>query len=106
MHLFETPQDKEDVVAAKKRTRFKLSMLNIKPGTELALARDLSIKCTTLDDVNQVQFKGQQTSLSDAASQAYISLGFAPAAISGPWAWTMDGKRLDDMRRELDEMLS
>ena len=75
-------------------------------GTELALARDPSIKCTTLDDVNQVEFRGQQTSLSDAATQAYPSLGLASGAVSGPWAWTCEGKKLDDMRRELDEMRS
>ncbi|MBX9925424.1 MAG: GIY-YIG nuclease family protein [Hyphomicrobiaceae bacterium] len=104
--VFEIPQDKEDVAAAKRRGRFKLSMIGIKPGTELILARDPSIKCTTLDDVNQVEFRGRQTSLSDAAIQAYASLGLASGAVSGPWAWTVDGKRLDDMRRELDEMVS
>jgi len=103
--VFETPQDKEDVVAAKKRTRFKLSMLDIKPGTELSLARDPSITCTTLDDVNQVEFRGGQTSLSDAATQAYTSLGLASGAVSGPWAWTIGGKRLDDMRREIDGII-
>lgn len=78
-------------------------MIGIKVGTALTLGRDPSIKCVTIDDVNQVEFQGQQTSLSDAARQAYDVLGF-PQAVSGPWAWTFEGKRLDDMRREIDDM--
>lgn len=39
------------------------------------------------------------------AIQAYASLGLASGAVSGPWAWTLGGKRLDDIRREHDELL-
>ncbi len=38
--IFETPEDKAEVEAAKRRTRFQLSILGIPPGTELKLHRD------------------------------------------------------------------
>ncbi len=68
--VFETPEDKADVVAAKRRVRFQLSMIGAKPGTLLQLARDPSITCTTVDEGNKVDFRGAVTSLSDAALKA------------------------------------
>lgn len=101
--VYETPEDKADVVAAKRRSRFVLSMIGLKPGTVLALARQPAITCTTVDELNKVNFNGKVTSLSDAAIRAYSTLGQDCGALSGPWAWTHDGKRLDDLRREIDE---
>lgn len=101
--IFETPEDKAEVEAAKRRTRFQLSMLGIQPGTELKLYRDPSIICKTVDDKNKVEFKGDITSLSDAALQAFRDLGYDWPALSGPWEWTYQGKRLDELRREIEE---
>ena len=101
--IFETPEDKAEVEAAKRRTRFRLSMVGISPGTELQLYRDPTIICKTVDDKNQVEFKGDVTSLSDAALQACKDLGYDSVAVSGPWEWTYQGKRLDELRREIEE---
>lgn len=101
--IFETPEDKADVVAAKRRSRFLFSMIGIKPGTVLRLARDENVTCVTVDDRNQVSYSGTVTSLSDAAMQAFKALGVEYAALSGPWAWTYEGRRLDDIRREIEE---
>jgi hypothetical protein len=101
--IFETPEDKAEVEAAKRRTRFQLSMLGIQPGTELKLYRDPAILCKTVDDKNKVEFKGDVTSLSDAAMQAVRDLGYDWDAASGPWEWALNGKRLDDLRREIEE---
>lgn len=101
--VFESPQDKEDVAAAKRRSRFQLSMIGLPVGSELKLARDPSITCTTVDDRNQVNYGGEVTSLSDAALQAFHSLGYDYTALSGPWEWTYDGRRLDEIRREIEE---
>jgi hypothetical protein len=100
--VFETPQDKADVVAAKRRSRFLLSMIGLKPGTVLSLARQPSISCTTVDEVNQVEFNGHVTSLSDAALEACRSLGYDWPSAAGPWEWTYDGRRLDEIRREIE----
>ncbi len=101
--VFETAEDKADVVAAKRRSRFQLSMLGLRPGTVLQLAKAPSITCRTVDERNQVEFNGEITSLSDAALQAYRALGQEVQALSGPWEWTYEGRRLDEIRREIEE---
>jgi hypothetical protein len=101
--VFETPENKADVAAAKRRSRFQLSMIGVPIGATLHLARDPNITCTTVDDRNQVEFNGDVTSLSDAAIQAFRSLGYDVIALSGPWAWTWKGRRLDEIRREIEE---
>jgi hypothetical protein len=68
----------------------------------LELYRDRIITCITIDNVNKVNFRGSTTSLSDAAGQAMKDLGLA-GSVSGPWEWSFNGKRLDDMRREIEE---
>jgi len=74
------------------------------PGTELQLAKDPKIICTTVDDANKVDHLIVGCgSLSDAALQAHIALGDDWPAVSGPWAWTYQGKRLDDLRREIED---
>jgi hypothetical protein len=101
--IFDTAEEKAEVEAAKRRGKFRFSLIGIKPGTELQLFKDPSIICTTVDDNNQVNFKGDITSLSDAALQAHRALGDDWASISGPWAWAYQGKRLDDIRREIED---
>ena len=97
-----TEEDKSDVEVLKRRTRFRLSMIDLKPGTELKLEKDPTIICTTVDDTNKVLFNGNQTTLSDAALQALNGLGYEWASASGPWEWTYGGKRLDEIRAEID----
>jgi T5orf172 domain len=101
--IFETPEDKAEVEAAKRRARFQFSMIDIPLGTELKLYRDPTIICKTVDDKNKVEFKGDITSLSDAALQACKDLGHNWPAVSGPWEWAYQGKRLDELRREIEE---
>lgn len=93
-----------EVEAAKRRGKFKFSMIGIKPGTELQLERDKTIICRTVDEDNHVEYLGEELSISRAALQAMQSLGFEWDNVSGPWAWTYQGKRLDDMRREIEEL--
>jgi T5orf172 domain len=101
--IFETNEIKAEVEAAKRRSRFRFSMIGVAPGTELQLAKNPTIICTTVDDGNKVDYMGDITSLSDAAFQAYNALGESWPSVSGPWAWTYKGKRLDDLRREIED---
>jgi hypothetical protein len=101
--IFETTEIKAEVEAAKRRSRFRLSMLGIVPGTELRLAKDPTIVCTTVDDGNKVNYLGNVTSLSDAALQAHNALGDDWPSVSGPWAWMFKGQRLDDLRRQIED---
>ena len=100
---FETSEVKEEVEAAKRRARFKLSMIGVQPGSVLKLAMEPTITCVTVDTTNKVEFRGEVTSLSDAALQAVTGLGHEWPSVSGPWEWTINGKRLDDIRREIEE---
>ena len=95
---------KAEVEAAKRRGKFKFSMIGIKPGTELQLERDKTIICRTVDENNQVEYLGEVLSLSRAAVRAVNSIGLEWDAVSGPWAWTYQGKRLDDMRRDIEDL--
>jgi hypothetical protein len=101
--IFETAEDKAEVETAKRRARFQFAMIGMKPGTELQLEKDPAIVCKTVDDKNRVEFRGDITSLSDAALQAIRGLGYEWPAVSGPWEWTYQGKRLDEIRREIEE---
>jgi hypothetical protein len=101
--VFETAEVKSEVEVAKRRSRFRFSIIGIEPGTELRLEKEPTIICKTVDNANQVEFKGDITSLSDAAHQAVKELGYEWSSVSGPWEWTYNGKRLDDLRREVEE---
>jgi hypothetical protein len=101
--IFETNEAKAEVEAAKRRSRFRFSMIGVGPGTELQLAKDPNIICMTVDDTNKVNYLGDTTSLSDAALQAHNALGDVWPAVSGPWAWTYQGKRVDELRREIED---
>jgi len=79
------------------------NMIGVKPGTVLQLFRDPTIICTTVDEENKVSFKGDVTSLSDAALQAVQSKGIEWPTVSGPWEWAYQGKRLDEIRREIEQ---
>ena len=101
--IFETAADKADLESARRRARFRLSMIGLKPGTELQLYKDPSITCKTVDEENKVEFRGDITSLSDAAMQALESIGIEWPTVSGPWEWSYLGRRLDEIRREIEE---
>lgn len=101
--IFPNPDDKVDVETAKRCGRFQLAMVGIKPGTELQLEKDSTITRQTVDEKNKVEFRGEITSLSNAALQAIQGLGYDWTAVSGPWEWTYQGRRLDDIRREIEE---
>lgn len=94
---------KAEVEAAKRRSRFRFATVGIKLGTELQLEKNPSIICRTADDNNQVEYGGETLSLSRAALQAINSLGYDWDTVSGPWEWTYQGKRLDEIRREIED---
>jgi hypothetical protein len=86
--IFESKEEKAEVELARVRTKFRLSMIGINPGTELQLFRDPNIICRTVDDSNKVEFKGEIMSLSGAALQALQSIGKGWPTASGPFEWS------------------
>lgn len=101
--IFESAEDKAEVQAAKRRTRFQFSMVGIPIGSTLRFYRDPTITCVTNDDKNKVNFRGEIRSLSDAALQVTSDMGFEWPSVSGPWEWSYNGRRLDKIRREIEE---
>jgi hypothetical protein len=101
--VFESEDVKTEVELAKRRSRFTLAMAGIPIGSELQFVRDAAVICRTVDERNQVEFRGEVTSLSDAALTALRSTGSDWSAASGPWWWTYQGRRLEEIRRELEE---
>ena len=81
----------------RRRRRYRASE---KPRRDHAYRRASSF--TNLEERNLVDFNGEVTSLSDAALQAFSQLGFQYTALRVPWEWTYDGKRLDEIRREIE----
>lgn len=105
--VFETPEDQEAVEQERakgdaRKPPFKFSMLGVTPGSVLKLYKDEGVTCATVDENNRVLFRGSVISLSRAAQLALEDMGVNWPTFSGPYEWTLDGKRLYDLRREID----
>ena len=100
--ILDSAQDKQALENAKKiRSKFNFQMFDLQVGTELYFKKDNTIKCKIFDD-NQVKFRGEVTSLSNAALLVIKELGYDWNAISGSAFWCYEGKSLYDMRKEID----
>ena len=100
--ILDSEQDKQALENARKiRSKFNFQMFDLQVGTELYFKKDNSIKCEIFDD-NQVKFRGEVTSLSNAAHEVIQELGYDWSAVSGPAFWCYAGKSLYDMRKEID----
>ena len=100
--ILDSDQDKQALENARKiRSKFNFQMFDLQVGTELYFKKDSSIKCEIFDE-NQVKFRGEVTSLSNAAHEVIKELGYDWNAVSGPAFWCYEGKSLYEMRKEID----
>lgn len=88
--------------ATQKRSRFKFSMLNIKPGEELEYVRDSSVIAKVIDDTS-IEVDGNLTSLSQAALELLHREGVQWKTVQGPSYWTFGGVTLTELRRQLED---
>ena len=88
--------------ATQKRSRFKFSMLNIKPGEELEYVRDTSVIAKVIDDTS-IEVDGNLTSLSQAALELLHREGVQWKTVQGPRYWTFGGVTLAELRRQLED---
>lgn len=88
--------------ATQKRSRFKFSMLNIKPGEELEYVRDTSVIAKVIDDTS-IEVDGNLTSLSQAALDLLHREGVEWKTVAGPRYWTFGGVTLAELRRQLED---
>lgn len=88
--------------ATQKKSRFKFSMLNIKPGEELEYVRDSSVIAKVIDDTS-IEVDGNLTSLSQAALELLHREGVEWKTVAGPRYWTFGGVTLAELRRQLED---
>ena len=100
--IVEDESDKRSIEQAKRKKRdsFNFSMIGIQPGTELQFKDNPTITCRVVDD-KKVEFRGEETFLSTAASLARQDLGYADSPVAGTVYWCYGGRTLDEIRRDV-----
>ena len=86
------------------RARLTFKYLGIPNGTELEFLYDESLKCTVMDDKNQVEYEGEQFSISALVIKLLIEKqGWNEKTHANGWAYFMyNGQPLTDMRYEIE----
>ena len=101
--LFET---KEDEVAFEKASRlgerFNFSSAGIKPGAILYFLKDEKITCEVVSK-EEVNFRGENHSLSSAGVIAIQECGYKWTKIAGPRFWKYEGETVYDIRERIQE---
>ena len=83
--------------ARARRTIFNFKMVDIPVGAELVFSRDENIKAKVIDN-RSIEYKGETTSLSEAARQA-LDVEYL---VQGPAYWMYEGETLDERRRRME----
>ena len=107
-----TPKDEfveseEELVSLNKektrRSNFKFSSVEIKPGSVLHFVRDEKITVTVVDDKN-VEFEGEVTSLSQS-SLSLLNRDFGKnwKTVRGPDYWIYNNETLSERRLRLED---
>ena len=84
--------------ATQKRSRFKFSMIGLKPGETLEYVRDNSITAKIVDD-RSIEIDGNITSLSLSALELLHKEGLDWKTVQGPRYWMHNGVTLSELRR-------
>ena len=93
--VVETESDKVALDRERKRTRFNFAQIGIEPGEILEFKKDPSITAKVVEN-DQIEFRGNITSLSPAALIIVHEMGYKWTKIAGPQFWTYKGKTLYD----------
>ena len=101
--IVEDQNDREVLNRERQRMSvFRFSKAEITPGIQLTFSRNPEITATVIDD-RQIEFEGQITSLSNAASvilQRDFGANFTQT--TGPKYWCVDGETLWERRLRLE----
>lgn len=84
---------KDDMPSSGKAKRFKFSLIDIRPGEQIAFLNDPSKKAMVLDDT-YVVYEGKKWSTSRLA----MALGHFHSPVQGPAYFTYKGEKLTDIR--------
>ena len=97
--VVETESDKVALDRERKRTRFNFAQIGIDPGEILEFKKDPSITAKVLDN-DQIEFRGNRTSLSPAALIIVQEMGYKWTKIAGPQFWMYKGKTLYELNQK------
>lgn len=81
-----------------RRTRFRFSMVGIKPGEKVVFANDPSKVAIVVDDT-RVEYEGVTTSLS-ALAKEFLGRN---SGVQGPLHFTYEGERLSERRLRMED---
>jgi len=97
--VVETESDKVALDRERKRTRFNFAQIGIEPGEILEFKKDPSITAKVVEN-DQIEFRGNVTSLSPAALIIVHEMGYKWTKIAGPQFWTYKGKTLYELNNQ------
>ncbi len=84
-----------------RREQFRFSMVDIPPGSILTFSKDDSITAIVIDD-KRIEFDGEITSTSAAATKLLHRIGWTLRAAQGPLYWLYEGETLAERRIRLE----
>jgi len=84
-----------------RREQFRFSMVDIAPGSVLTFSKDELITATVVDD-KRINFQGEVTSTSAAATKLLHQIGWSLRAVQGPLYWVYEGETLAERRIRLE----
>ena len=84
-----------------RREQFRFSMVDIAPGAVLTFSKDELITATVVDD-KRINFQGEVTSTSAAATKLLHRIGWTLRAAQGPLYWVYEGETLAERRIRLE----
>ena len=87
--------------ARTQRSAFNFKMVDITPGAILTFSKDPKVTCTVVDH-KKVEFRGEVTSLTNAALITIHELGYTWTKIAGPVYWEFENETLDERRRRME----
>lgn len=84
-----------------RREQFRFSLVDIQPGSILIFSKDETITARVIDD-KRIEFEGEITSTSAAATKLLHRIGWTLRAAQGPLYWIYEGETLAERRIRLE----
>jgi hypothetical protein len=85
-----------------RREQFRFSMVDIQPGAILTFSKDDTVTARVVDD-KRIEFEGEITSTSAAATKLLHRIGWTLRAAQGPLYWLYEGETLAERRIRLED---
>ena len=97
--VVENESDRAALNRERNRNRFNFAQIGIDPGEILEFKKNPSITAKVLDN-DQIEFRGNRTSLSPAALIIVQEMGYKWTKIAGPQFWMYKGKTLYELNQK------